>query len=103
MDHAIPTGGSTQYTPRRYAFGNPHYHSTYVHSRVGERPRGQLLHSRNEQSSSMHHQSEALRIIQDTQRAKLEWLRASTELVQLQIGNIRAAMRPKDPPPGMYT
>ena len=103
MDNALPTNRCPQYTPRRYALGNPHHHSTYVYPWVGARPGRVILLGRDEQSAGMHHQSEALRLIQDTQRAKLEWLRANTELVQLQIGLMKAAMRPKDPPPGMYT
>ena len=70
---------------------------------MGERQGRVILHGRNEQTTRSNHEGEALCLLQDIQRAKLEWLRASTELVQLQIGNIRAAMRPKDPPPGMYT
>ena len=71
---------------------------------MGKLPRGQLLHNRDEQTTGRYHQGEALCLIQDIQRAKLEWLRASTELVQLQIGNIRAAMKPTaPPPPGMFT
>ena len=103
MDNAPPAGGSTQYTTWRYPAGKFGYNCAYVYPWMGARPRGQLLLGRDEQSAGMHHQSEALRLIQDTQRAKLEWLRANTELVQLQIGLMKAAMRPKDPPPGMFT
>ena len=104
MDNAPPAGGSTQHTTWRYALGIPCHHCAYVYPWIRECQRWQLLHGRDEQSAGMHHQSEALRLIQDTQRAKLEWLRANTELVQLQIGLMKAAMRPTaPPPPGMFT